>query len=172
MSAMDRKPFGFASAQQRHSLRRGRHCEVRWEAGSRGAAPDRVAEGHGHTWLARLHPHLADTLSAWERWAPTAAYIELIGPSPTDAKAAAFSFGRCRGCLEGIFGATGIPVTMLTVPTWRRAVGLSAGATKEMARGEAIRRWPSRAEMIARVRDNGPAEVCLIGVAGLLGGTS
>jgi hypothetical protein len=169
---MVRKPFGFASAQQGHYLRRGRHCEVRWEAGSRGAAPDRVAEGHGHTWLARLHPRLADTLSAWGRWAPIAAYIEPIGHRPTDAKVGAFSFSRCRGCLEGIFGATGIPVTMLTVPTWRRAVRLFADSTKEMARGEAIRRWPSRAEMFARVRDNGPAEVCLIGVAGLLGGTS
>jgi hypothetical protein len=102
------------------------------------------------------------------RWAPTAAYIELVGPRPTDAKVAAFSFGRARGCLEGIFGAMGVPVTMLTVPTWRRAVGLPPGATKEMARGEAIRRWPSQAGMFARVRDDGRAEACLIGVAGMM----
>jgi crossover junction endodeoxyribonuclease RuvC len=102
------------------------------------------------------------------RWAPTAAYIELIGPRPTDAKVAAFSFGRCRGCLEGIFGAMGIPVTMLTVPTWRRAVGLPAGATKGMARGEAIRRWPAKAELFARAKDHGRAEAALIAIAGLL----
>ena len=31
-----------------------------------------------------------------------------------------------------------IPVTMLAVPSWRRAVGLPPGATKDQARGEAI----------------------------------
>jgi hypothetical protein len=103
-----------------------------------------------------------------KRWNPAAAHIELIGPRPTDAKVAAFSFGRCRGCLEGVLGALGISVTMLTVPVWRRAVGLPAGATKEMARGEAIRRWPSRAEFSRRVRDDGRAEAALIGIAGLL----
>jgi hypothetical protein len=102
------------------------------------------------------------------RWNPAAAYIELIGPRPTDAKVAAFSFGRARGALEGIFGALGIPVTMLTVPTWRRAVALPAGATKDMARGEAVRRWPAQAELFARVRDDGRSEAALIAVAGLM----
>jgi len=101
-------------------------------------------------------------------WAPTCAYCEFVGARPTDAKVAAFSFGRCRGAIEGALGALRIPVTMLTVPTWRRAVGLPPGATKEMARGEAIRRWPAHAAMFARVRDDGRAEAALIGVAGLL----
>lgn len=103
-----------------------------------------------------------------KRWAPTAAFVELVGPRPTDAKVAAFSFGRARGCLEGVLGAMGIPVMMLTVPTWRRTVGLPAGATKDMARGEAIRRWPDRAELFARVRDDGRAEAALIAVAGMM----
>jgi hypothetical protein len=64
-------------------------------------------------------------------WAPTSAYCEYVGARPTDAKVAAFSFGRCRGVIEGTLGALGVPVTMLTVPAWRRAVGLPAGATKE-----------------------------------------
>ena len=103
-----------------------------------------------------------------KRWAPTAAYVELIGPRPTDAKVAAFAFGRCRGAIEGVLGALGVPVTMLTVPTWRRAVGLPAGATKDMARGEAVRRWPLQAALFARIRDDGRAEAALIAVAGVL----
>ena len=87
---------------------------------------------------------------------------------PTDAKVAAFAFGRCRGAIEGTLAALGVPVTMLTVPTWRRAVGLPPGATKEMSRGEAIRRFPDHAAMFARVRDDGSAEASLIAIAGLV----
>jgi crossover junction endodeoxyribonuclease RuvC len=102
------------------------------------------------------------------RWGPSAAYVELIGPRPTDARVAAFSFGRCRGAIEGVLGALGIPITMLPVPTWRRAVGLPASASKEMARGEAIRRWPAQAALFARKCDDGRAEACLLAVAGML----
>jgi crossover junction endodeoxyribonuclease RuvC len=56
---------------------------------------------------------------------------------------------------------------MLTVPTWRRAVGLPVGAKKEQSRGEAIQRFPDHAVMFARVRDDGRAEAALIAVAGL-----
>jgi crossover junction endodeoxyribonuclease RuvC len=104
------------------------------------------------------------------RWAPTGAYVELIGARPTDAKVAAFAFGRCRGAIEGVCGALNVPVVMLTVPSWRRAVGLPAGATKDMARGEAIRRWPEMASYFARVKDDGRAESALIAVAGILRG--
>jgi len=102
------------------------------------------------------------------KWAPAVAFCEYVGARPTDAKVAAFAFGRCRGAIEGTLGALGIPVTMLTVPTGRRAVGLPVGSTKEMARGAAIRRWPGKAEYFARVRDDGRAESALIAVAGLL----
>jgi crossover junction endodeoxyribonuclease RuvC len=110
-------------------------------------------------------PLLADLI---RRWGPDHAFIELITARPTDAKVAAFAFGRCRGALEGVLGALGIPVTMITVPSWRRLVGLPAGATKDMARSEAIRRWPSMASCFARKRDDGRAEAGLIGAAGLL----
>jgi crossover junction endodeoxyribonuclease RuvC len=102
------------------------------------------------------------------RWCPAAAYVELIGPRPTDAKVAAFSFGRCRGAIEGVLGALNVSATMLPVPTWRRAVGLPPGATKEMARGEAVRRWPAHADLFARAKDHGRAEAALIAVAGLM----
>jgi crossover junction endodeoxyribonuclease RuvC len=110
-------------------------------------------------------PLLGDIL---RRWQPSRAYIELVTARPSDAKVAAFAFGRCRGALEGVCGALAIPVTMLTVPTWRRAVGLPVGATKEQARGEAIRRWPDHAAFFARKKDDGRAEAALIALAGLM----
>ena len=48
------------------------------------------------------------------------------------------------------------------------AAGLPAGATKEAARGEAIRHWPGMVAYFARVRDGGRAEASLIALAGVL----
>jgi len=42
-----------------------------------------------------------------------------------------------------------------------------AGA-KDAARSEAIRRWPTKGALFARVRDDGRAEAALIAVAGLM----
>jgi crossover junction endodeoxyribonuclease RuvC len=60
-------------------------------------------------------------------------------------------------------------VAFLTPPVWKRSVGLAPGkdGAKDAARSEAIRRWPHRAELFARVKDDGRAEAALIGVAGL-----
>jgi crossover junction endodeoxyribonuclease RuvC len=52
---------------------------------------------------------------------------------------------------------------------WKRIVGIPPGkeGAKDRARAEAIRRWPSKAALFARKRDDGRAEACLIGLAGL-----
>jgi crossover junction endodeoxyribonuclease RuvC len=99
---------------------------------------------------------------------PDAAFVELVTSRPTDGPVGAFSFGRARGMVEGILGAQGVPIFWLAVPRWRRLVGLPAGASKDMARSEAIRRWPAHASLFARVCDDGRAESALIALAGLL----
>jgi crossover junction endodeoxyribonuclease RuvC len=50
-----------------------------------------------------------------------------------------------------------------------RAVGLPPGreGVKDAARSEAIRCWPGKAGLFARVKDDGRAEAALIAVAGL-----
>lgn len=45
------------------------------------------------------------------------AYVEFTSARPTDAKAAAFSFGRAKGVIEGVAGALGLPIQFLTPPT-------------------------------------------------------
>jgi hypothetical protein len=52
---------------------------------------------------------------------------------------------------------------------WKRAVGIPPGkdGAKDAARSEAIRRWPQKADLFARVKDDGRAEAALIAVAGI-----
>ncbi|MGJ0507609.1 MAG: hypothetical protein ACR652_10850 [Methylocystis sp.] len=98
------------------------------------------------------------------------AFVEFVGARPGEGAVGAFAFGRARGVIEGALGAAGIPATFLTPPTWKRAVGIAPGkvGAKDAARSEAIRRWPDKADLFARVKDDGRAEAALIAVAGLL----
>jgi crossover junction endodeoxyribonuclease RuvC len=96
------------------------------------------------------------------------AYCEFVGARPTDAKVAAFSFGRARGVIEGCAGALGLPIIFLTPPTWKRLADIPPGAeNKDLARTRAIARWPAKAELFGRKADVDRAEACLIAWAGL-----
>jgi crossover junction endodeoxyribonuclease RuvC len=98
------------------------------------------------------------------------ACVEFVSARPTDGPAGAFAFGRCKGVLEGVLAASGVPVAFLTPPQWKRLVGIAPGkaGAKDAARSEAIRRWPSKAGLFSRAKDDGRAEACLIGLAGIL----
>jgi crossover junction endodeoxyribonuclease RuvC len=112
-------------------------------------------------------PLLADLI---RRWAPTSAYVEYVGARPGEAPSGAFAFGRSRGAIEGVLGAAGVPTQFLTPPTWKRAVGIPPGreGAKDLARSEAIRRWPAQAALFARKCDDGRAEAALIAIAGMI----
>jgi len=102
-------------------------------------------------------------------WKPTRAFCELVGPRPGEGAVGAFGFGRSRGIIEGTLGALAIPVEMVAPAWWKRRVGIPPGkvGTKDAARSEAIRRWPGKADLFARVKDDGRAEAALIAVAGM-----
>jgi len=112
-------------------------------------------------------PLLGELLAKWHA---EAAFVEFVGARPGEGAVGAFAFGRSRGVIEGVCGALSIPVTFLTPPSWKRAVGIPPGkeGAKDAARSEAIRRWPDKAALFARVKDDGRAEAALIGVAGLM----
>jgi crossover junction endodeoxyribonuclease RuvC len=96
------------------------------------------------------------------------AFCEFVGARPTDAKVAAFAFGRARGVIEGCAGALGLPIVFLTPPTWKRVADIPPGAeNKDLARTRAIARWPAHADLFARKCDVDRAEACLIALAGL-----
>jgi crossover junction endodeoxyribonuclease RuvC len=98
------------------------------------------------------------------------AYVELVGARPGEGAVGAFAFGRSRGVVEGVLGACAVPAAHIAPASWKRAVGLPAGCqgAKDAARSEAIRRWPAKAALFARVKDDGRAEAALIAVAGLM----
>lgn len=98
------------------------------------------------------------------------AYVEAINARPTDGHVGAFAFGRAKGLVEGVCATLDIPVQFLTPPQWKRLVGIKPGkeGAKDAARSLATKRWPSRAELFARVKDDGRAEAALIAVAGRL----
>jgi hypothetical protein len=100
----------------------------------------------------------------------TSAFVEYVGARPKEGAVGAFAFGRSRGVIEGVLAAAGLPITFLTPPAWKRAVGIAAGkdGAKDAARSEAIRRWPDKSALFARIKDDGRAEAALIGVAGMM----
>jgi crossover junction endodeoxyribonuclease RuvC len=97
------------------------------------------------------------------------AFIEFVGARPGEGAVGAFAFGRSRGVIEGVLGAMSISASMLAPASWKRVVGIRPGreGAKDAARSEAIRRWPAKASLFARVKDDGRAEACLIALAGL-----
>ena len=67
------------------------------------------------------------------------AYCEFVSARPTDAKVAAFAFGRARGVIEGVCGALGVPIVFITPPVWKRLADIPPGAeNKDLARTRAI----------------------------------
>jgi crossover junction endodeoxyribonuclease RuvC len=96
------------------------------------------------------------------------AYCEFIGARPTDARVAAFAFGRARGVIEGVCGALSIPIVFIAPASWKRLADIPPGVeNKDLARTRAIARWPAHAEWFKRKCDVDRAEACLIAVAGL-----
>ena len=100
----------------------------------------------------------------------SSAFVEHVGVWPQEGAVGAFAFGRAKGAVEGVLAALGVPIAFLTAPQqWKRLVGIPPGkdGAKDAARSEAIWRWPSKAALFARVKDDGRAEAALIALAGL-----
>ena len=96
------------------------------------------------------------------------AYCEFVSARPTDSRTGAFSFGRARGVIEGVWGALHIPLQFITPPVWKRLANIPAGTEhKDTARVRAIAKWPRHAQLFARKLDCNRAEAALIALAGI-----
>jgi hypothetical protein len=111
-------------------------------------------------------PLLAELLA---RWHAREVICEFVSARPGEGAVGAFSFGRSRGAIEGACAVLSLPIRFLTPRSWKRIIGLPAGrdGAKDAARSGAIRRWPDKAALVARAKDDGRAESALIAVAGL-----
>jgi crossover junction endodeoxyribonuclease RuvC len=92
------------------------------------------------------------------------AYLEEVGPMPRDGAVQAFNLGRSFGLIEGVLAGLGIPYTLVRSAAWKKAMRLPA--EKSAARMRACQLWPSLATEFRRVKDDGRAEACLIGLYG------
>jgi crossover junction endodeoxyribonuclease RuvC len=97
------------------------------------------------------------------------AYVERVGPRPLEGVTGAFAFGDSKGVIRGCLAAAAIPTIFIQPAQWKRIVGVPPGKDmKDMARSNAINRWPAMAEKFKRKMDDGRAEAALIGLSGLL----
>jgi hypothetical protein len=64
------------------------------------------------------------------------AYVEWVGPRPTDGSVGAFAFGYAKGASEGVLAAGGVPVTFLTPPKLETARRHRAGQGRGERRGQ------------------------------------
>ena len=88
------------------------------------------------------------------------AVVEQVASRPGQGVASTFKFGTSYGVVLGVLGALEIPVTHVRPNVWKRAVGVTAD--KGSSRRKAIDLWPDKAQMFARVKDDGRAESALI----------
>lgn len=125
------------------------------------ATPERNGSGRYITDAALLSEVIAESHAGL-------IFCEFVASRPTDGVIQAFSFGRCRGVVEGIAAAFDLEVIWITPPAWKRHAGVPPGKeNKDIARTVAISRWPKHAEQFARKKDVDRAEAALIGAAGL-----
>ncbi len=94
-------------------------------------------------------PHARPTVSASgfaaivREWQPERAVVEFVSSRPLDSPASAFAFGMARATVMATLEVLGVSAGFITVPAWKRAVGIGAGrGQKSTARAEATRRWP------------------------------
>ena len=94
------------------------------------------------------------------------AAVEMVSSMPRQA--GAFNFGVSAGCIHGVLGALGVPMSLIPPGVWKPAVGLrrieaeSQAHNKSRARELASRLWPEMADSFKRVKDDGRAEAALL----------
>lgn len=92
--------------------------------------------------------------------------IERVASMPKQGVASTFKFGTAYGIAQGVVAGLGWRTVLVTPQTWKKAMGCTAD--KERSRRLAIERWPDRAHLFARKKDDGRAEAALMAEYGRL----
>ena len=96
------------------------------------------------------------------------AFIERVSSRPKEGVASAFKFGYVCGGLRGLIVARGVPLTLVTPLTWKRAMGLGT-AGKDAAVARATQLFPIEAGSFRGPKGgikDGVAEAALIAYYG------
>ena len=94
------------------------------------------------------------------------AFYERVHSMPKQGVVSSFSFGVSFGVIRGALAALSIPRTQVEPTTWKRAMGLVAGAPKDASRHRAAELCPKSGHYLLRRKDDGRAEALLIALYG------
>lgn len=88
---------------------------------------------------------------------PRAVYMERVSAMPKQGVSSVFRFGESYGIIQGVIGALGFRLELVTPKTWKTKAGL-IGSDKDYSRTVAISRYPDMAVNLARKKDIGRAD--------------
>lgn len=88
--------------------------------------------------------------------------LESVHSMPKQGVASSFSFGEGLGLWKGIIAAYKLPVEMPSPQRWKKAILADQGKDKDASRFKAIQLFPSIADQLSRVKDDGRAEALLM----------
>jgi crossover junction endodeoxyribonuclease RuvC len=96
---------------------------------------------------------------------PEHAYIERGQAMPRQGSSSGFKYGRAIGAIEAVIACTGVPTTIVEPALWKKFHGLRGG-DKESGRQRALQLFPAAHAELARKKDHGRADACLIALFG------
>ena len=86
--------------------------------------------------------------------------IERVSAMPGQGISSSTRFVGSMYLCHGIAVGIGMPVTLTTPTSWKRAMGLSSD--KEVSRAMALQRWPESTDLFRRKGDHDRAEAALL----------
>lgn len=92
-------------------------------------------------------------------------YVEQVHAMPGQGVTSMFNFGHSCGMVMGVLGAMGLPHTMITPQSWKKAAGL-IGTDKDAARARAIQLWPKWRDLDKKGKGQALADAALIALYG------
>jgi hypothetical protein len=100
-----------------------------------------------------------------ERFKPSVALIEQVGPMPRDGVRQAWRFSAAFTTAHVVCSLSGIPIAMVTPKKWKQAMGLRGERDgKEYSRKRVIETFPKCAQYFSRKKDQSRAEAALLAV--------
>jgi len=91
------------------------------------------------------------------------AFIELVHAMPGQGVVSMFTMGLGLGIWYGVLRASGISFDKDVTPqAWKKVMLAGTGKDKNAARVKCQQLWPSKADLFARVKDDGRADAALI----------
>ena len=111
-----------------------------------------------------LDLHTLYDLLAPEDDGPHMAVVEQVGAMRGQGVVSMFRFGQGYGAIQMALAGHKIPTQFVTPSKWKAHFGLTRD--KGVSRGLAMQRYPERADMFKRAKDDGRAEAALIALYG------